>query len=101
MTRCEANQFDRHVNFYKSIHGNSVIYQGKRCRAAVTVTLVSGCVHEHLTAWESCAGCAAKALAQVADEKAAKCVPCSMPGDSTHTCPVMLQIREHDPAVTA
>lgn len=94
MSTCQAGILGEHiVNFFRLRMDED---WWEPCADIATWQVISGCVHEHVVTWDSCARCAAQLARQILDGKAAKCVECSaLPGDQKHDCPVLVEAREY------
>ena len=108
--QCQAGRIGSLVNFFRAWDDRST-FLWDRCPNPASCRVVSGCVHEHVLAWDACAECAAAAAVQV-ESKPGRCVRCgTLPPAEKHVCPVLVQVEDlpgeiaaalaaHDPQVT-
>jgi hypothetical protein len=64
----------------------------ERCAEAPTHQVISGCVHEHVIVWDSCAECAQACMEQAETGCKRRCLHCRKLHDGD--CPVMIQTRD-------
>ena len=85
---CDGQLIGKRVNFLTKPPAKGYV----RCTGVPVCKVVSGCVHEHVVAWDACPDCARQVMVQIRDEKAEPmCVRCSS-GTNPHTCPVMVPV---------
>ena len=86
--RCAAGHIGAGVNFGKRSPGWERWYDP--CASEATCEVISGCVHEHIDRYPSCADCAAKCQEQT-NRWRPQCVSCA----SDHKgCPVQVVVRD-------
>lgn len=91
--KCQAGRIGPRVNFFRR-WGSESSFLWDRCPEPATCRVVSGCVHEHVLAWDSCAECAAIVTAQLEDKRG-RCVQCNtLPPGEKHKCPVLVQVED-------
>ena len=93
MNQCHGGRIGpRIVNFFLSWDSEGASYYD-RCTAEATCRVVAGCIHEHVLAWPSCAGCAALAVERWSSGEKGRCPKCmgGIPEAQRHACPILLQ----------